>query len=66
MKEYSKTFLSTERISHFLTTAQLHSGKWAICTKAYNESVYHENINYPLFDTQEEAERYLSENFEEV
>ena len=66
MTEYCKTFLSTGKISHFLTAVQLYSGKWAIGTKPYNGNVYQENINYPLFDTQAEAEKYLSENFEEV
>ena len=66
MNTYCKTFLSTNRISHFLTAVQLYSGKWAIGTKPYNGNFYQENINYPIFDTQAEAEKYLNDNFEEV
>lgn len=66
MATYYKTFISTGRISHFLTAVQLYSGKWAIGTKPFCGSFYTENINYPLFDTQAEAEKYLSANFEEV
>lgn len=66
MKTYYKTFLSTERICTYLTVGQLHSGKFAICTKPINRGYYEVNINYPIFDTKEQAEKFLSENFEEV
>lgn len=66
MKTYYKTFLSTGRISAYLIAEQLHSGKFAICTKPFNRDYYEMNVNYPLFDTREQAEKYLSENFEEV
>ena len=66
MKTYCKTFLSTGRICAYLTAEQLHSGKYAICTKLINRDYYEVNINYPIFDTREQAEKFLSENFEEV
>ena len=66
MKVYYKLFKSTGNISHYLTAVQLHSGKWAIATKPYRRSDYEVNINYPLFETQAEAEKYLSDKFKEV
>ena len=66
MKAYYKLFKTTGNISHYLTAVQFHSGKWAIATKPYRRSDYEVNINYPLFETQAEAEKYLSDNFKEV
>ena len=66
MKVYNKVFKTTGNISHYLTAVQLHSGKWAIATKPYRRSDYEVNINYPLFETQAEAEKYLSDKFKEV
>jgi hypothetical protein len=66
MKTCDKTFLSTERICTFLSAEQLYSGEFAICTKPINREYYEVNFNYPIFDTREQAEKFLSENFEEV
>lgn len=65
-KVYCKKIKSTGRKSHYLTAVQLQSGKWAIATKPYKRSDYETNINLPLFESQAEAEKYLSVNCEEV
>lgn len=65
-KVYCKKFKSTGKLYCYLTAVQLHSGKWAIATKPYRRSDYEVNINYPLFETQAEAEKYLSDKFKEV
>ncbi len=65
MNVYCKIFPSG-RISHTLITTQLNSGKWAIATKNYKDDSYTPNINYPLFNTEAEAETYLIENFKEA
>lgn len=66
MNVYYKTFASTGRISHYLTAVQLYSGKLAIGTRSYSGTEFEANINYPLFEDQTEADKYLRDNFEEV
>lgn len=59
-----KTYFDWNKTSFYLTAAQTYSGKWAILTKSPSCEVFTEDTRYPLFDTEEQAEKYLSENFE--
>lgn len=63
--EYIKRFKSSNRISHYLRTCKIITGKWAIETRIYNDNVWLVNINFPFFESKEKAESWLSENFEE-
>ena len=53
------------KIKHFLRPVQIITGKYAIETRNYNKPDFVVNMNYPLFDTLEDAENYLSIVFKE-
>lgn len=59
MATYIKRFKSG-KISHFLRPCKIITGKWAIATRNYNKPDFIVNMNYPLFDTEQQAEDYLS------
>lgn len=56
---YIKRF-KTGKVSHYLRPVQLITGRWAIETKIYNKSDFVVNMNYPVFDTFEDADKYLN------
>ena len=55
---YIKRF-KTGKVSHYLRPVQIKTGKWAIETKNFKETDFIININYPLFNTLDEANKYL-------
>lgn len=65
MKTYIKRF-KNGKISHYLRATQIITGKFAIETRNFNKSDFVVNMNYPMFDTLEDAEKYLSIVFREM
>lgn len=65
MKTFIKRFKS-RKISHFLRPVQLVTGAWAIETRLFNKPDFEINMNYPLFDTAEQAEEFLAIVIKEV
>ena len=69
---YAKRFKTSGRISHYFKICQLVTGKYGISTCKFNAYCGPDtdnfiwNISLPLFDTQEKAEKYLKDNYEEV
>lgn len=59
MKTYVDRFKSG-KIMHYLRPCQIIAGKWAIETKNFKGKSYIANINFPLFETLEAAETFLS------
>lgn len=57
---------AAKKISHYLRTVRLITGKWAIETKNYNSSLYYINVNLPNFNSKKQAEIWLSKNFEQI
>lgn len=63
---YIKRFKSSNRISHYLKTIKLVTKKYSIATKNRNKNKWELNINFPVFETKQEAEKWLSNHFEEM
>lgn len=53
------------RISHYLRPVKIITGKYGIETRGFKDSRFICNINFPFFDTEEQAEEYLSIVFKE-
>ncbi|MCM1165645.1 MAG: hypothetical protein NC401_06505 [Ruminococcus sp.] len=52
------------KITAYLRVYQLKSGKCGIETRIYNKEKWEVNVNLPLFDSQEETEKWLKSNYE--
>ena len=64
-KEYIHRLKSGREVARLRAT-KLISGRYGIEVKRLNHNDWNVNISLPLFDTKEDAESYLSENYEEV
>lgn len=62
---YIKRFKSG-RISHYLKSVEIITGKYAIETSNLHPDNFICNMNYPLFNSLLDAENYLSERFEKA
>ena len=62
---YIKRFKSG-RISHYLKPIKIITGRYAVATSNLHPDTFICNINYPLFNSLDEAEAYLSERFEKI
>lgn len=65
MKTYVKRF-KNGKISHYLRPVKLTTGKYATETRSYKKAEFETNINYPLFDSLPDTEKYLSIVFKET
>lgn len=63
MKTYFNRLQSGKKVT-FLRVCQIITGKYAIETRNYKDRSFVVNVNLPMFDTQEQAEAYLADNYE--
>ena len=64
MKTYFKRFKSTGRISHRYRVTKLITGNYTIETAILDSTDFEMNINFPIFKTEKQAEKYLADRFE--